>query len=171
MNKDLYFIPLLARAYDASDRVAGLKNAFGEIQQLGQLKKHRVGLEQFHRFMAESICKPVPNLLVAKENITIAELVPIQAVSEFRIAGLLPGFYSIRLETGRLLWAGHLREEDLLWALAFPSTALSLAADTHDTQDQWTRELKLLQEEIIVNVYPGLESGMLGIKIARWKIS
>lgn len=169
MNKDLFFIPIFAKAFQQPDRVGALRNALAEIEQLGQTEEYRIGLEQFDRFMAEAYSQQVPHVRLEKDGVTIAELVPSLATEEIRVPGILPGLYSVYLSTGRLLWAGSLDEEDLLWAQAFPSASLRLAADSAESRAACTRELKLLQDEIVVRVYPGLENGMIGIRIDRWK--
>jgi hypothetical protein len=126
MKRDLYFIPILCRAFDEPDRAAALRRAFAEIERLGRF-------------------------------------VPGQTADEVRITGIVPGTYSLRLDTGRLLWTAGLEAKDVLWAEAFPSTPLRLAADSHGTQKPCSRELKL--GKLLLRVYPGLEEGTLGIRI------
>lgn len=167
MNKDLYFIPLLARAFDQADRVRALQKAFAEIERLGELEPYRFGLQQFHRFMADACHSQAPKLCLEKDGVALAELDPFQAIEEMRIPGMLPGSYSVRLATGRLLWTAKLEREDLQWAYAFPSKALRLAAESDESRVVCTREFQLLQDEIVVRVYPGIESGTIGIRISQ----
>ena len=169
MNKDLYFIPLLAWAFRQADRVTALRAALTEIDRLGRTEKFRFGFRQFDSFLREAYSLQVPRLRVERDGAVVAEFVPCETVRETQLSGVVPGSYSFRLNTGRLLWAGALKEEDLLWAHAFPSVALPLAADSHQAAAPWTREWRLVQEEILVRVYPGIESGALGIRIDRWK--
>ena len=147
MKRDLYFIPILCRAFDEPDRAAALRRAFAEIERLGRFENYRVGLRQFHRFMKEAYTRPVPHLLLEKDRSIIARIVPGQTADEVRITGIVPGTYSLRLDTGRLLWTGNLEEKDLIWACAFPTAALPLAADTEEPQGGWSQELKLLQKD------------------------
>ena len=163
MKRDLYFIPILCRAFDEPDRAAALRRAFAEIERLGRFENYRVGLRQFHRFMKEAYTRPVPHLLLEKDRSIIARIVPGQTADEVRITGIVPGTYSLRLDTGRLLWTAGLEAKDVLWAEAFPSTPLRLAADSHGTQKPCSRELKL--GKLLLRVYPGLEGGTLGIRI------
>lgn len=171
MNQDLYFIPILARAFAVPDRGQALASAFQEVERLGQLKQYQTGYRQFQRFMAESYCVQVPKVQLVKNGAVITELTPCAATQEVQVPGITPGEYSIRLATGRLLWSGTLEKQDLLWAEAFPSAALPLAADTEEPRRVWTQELKLLRDEIVVHVYPGMEQGTIGIQINRWKQS
>jgi len=163
MNKDLYFIPILCRAFDEPDRVAALGSAFAEIERLGQFKNYRRGLWQFRRFMKEALTRTLPELLLEKGRSVIARIVPDQTVHEMVITGITPGTYSLRLDTGRLLWTAGLAAKDLFWAQAFPATPLRLAADSHGTRQPCSRELQLGQ--LLLRVYPGLEGGTLGIRI------
>jgi hypothetical protein len=169
MNKYLYFISLLAWAFKQPDRVTALQAVLIEIDQLGQTEQFRVGYRQFGDFLREAYSLQVPRLRLERDGELVAEFIPCETVQETQVSGIVPASYSLRLNTGRLLWTEVLKEEDLLWAHAFPSTALLLAADSHGAATPWKREWKLLQEEIFVRVYPGVESGALGIRIDRWK--
>jgi hypothetical protein len=51
-KNNLYFIPILAEAFDQKDRVGALKEALHEIIQLGNFPDFRKGFEQFLYFMA-----------------------------------------------------------------------------------------------------------------------
>jgi hypothetical protein len=169
MNNDLYFIAILARAFDQPDPAEALSKAFAEIERLGRLPRYQTGFRQFCRFMAKAHHRQVPDLRLEKDGVSIAQYVFGQAAEEMRIPLIRPGSYSVRLATGRLLWMGDLHAQDLLWADAFPATALPLAADSDDALTVYTRELHLLDNEIVLRVYPGLEYGTIGIRIDRWK--
>ena len=77
------------------------------------------------------------------------------------LANVMPGDYSLVLETGRGIWEGCLTPRDLLWGIAFPGRALDLAADTGERPTTATREEQLLGSELILRVFPGLESGRI----------
>jgi hypothetical protein len=87
---------------------------------------------------------------------------PFQVVESIR-----PGTYNFKLDTGRLLWSGPLTEKDLIWVYAFPSKDLALAADTGEAESLWTQELRLLEDLVIIRVFPGIESGRIEIHIRR----
>jgi len=78
---------------------------------------------------------------------------------------VLPGDYSLTLETGRVIWEGHLTARDLLWSEAFPERALDLAADIGGRPTTTTREEQLLGGELILRVFPGLESGRIEVEL------
>ena len=78
---------------------------------------------------------------------------------------VLPGDYSLALETGRVIWEGHLAARDLLWSAAFPERALDLAADTGERPTTTTHEEHLLGGDLILRVFPGLESGRIEVEL------
>ena len=104
-------------------------------------------------------------IIVTKNGDTIGSI-PAKA-SPFRqnIGNVTPGFYEIRLSTGRLIWQGELTAGDLFWAAAFPGQQLDMAADTKDTQPQPTREYRFLDGELTIRVFPAIESGRIEFKI------
>jgi hypothetical protein len=79
------------------------------------------------------------------------------------VAGLLPGRFALRLDTGRLLWEGELTARDLLWTAAHPGEPLAMAADSGDESATPSREESLLEGEFVLRVYPCLENGVLEI--------
>lgn len=79
------------------------------------------------------------------------------------IGNLQPGLYTLKLTTGWALWEGELTAEDLLWTAAFPGQALALAADTEAKPGDPSREFLLLEGEIVIKIFPGIESGSMEI--------
>ena len=79
--------------------------------------------------------------------------------------GLTPGNYTVKFSTGRIVWEGTLTAKDVLWVRAFPSQELKVAADSGGAQRQYSRREVLLAGEIEIFIYPGVESGDLGIEI------
>jgi hypothetical protein len=73
----------------------------------------------------------------------------------------LPGKHKVRLSNGRVLWEGDLEKEDLIWAFAFPERDLPMAAQTESHVQEPTKTLSLLEGELIMYVYAGLESGKM----------
>jgi len=82
-----------------------------------------------------------------------------------KIGGIKPAYYRFLLSTGRLIWEGNLTEKDLLWAFAFPQQDLEMAAKTDDMIKRATREIKALGGEVIIRIFPEIESGNLEIEI------
>lgn len=81
------------------------------------------------------------------------------------IGNIAPGNYTFRLSTGCALWEGELTENDLVWSRAFPGRALDLAADTGETQQEASREISLLDGEVVFLIYPGIENGRMKIAL------
>jgi hypothetical protein len=81
------------------------------------------------------------------------------------IRNVKPGLYTVKMDTGRVIWQEELTEQDLIWAAAFQGQALDLAADSEEATDRTTREILLLNGEVIIRVFSGVESGCLELKI------
>jgi hypothetical protein len=81
------------------------------------------------------------------------------------IRNVTPGYYEVRLNTGRVLWQADLREEDLIWSAAFPEQALDLAADTGESLRRVTKEFTILDGEITIKVFPEIESGCIEVEV------
>lgn len=79
----------------------------------------------------------------------------------YAVSGIEPGAHSLRVWTGQLLWQGELVREHLLWSEAFPGRALDLAAETGESILTPTMTDHLLDGELALTVYPGLESGRM----------
>ena len=86
-------------------------------------------------------------------------------IKEFR--NVTPDHYAARMDTGRIIWQGELTEKELIWSAAFPGQALELAADTGEPAARMTREITLLNGELIIRVFPGAESGRLELRIGE----
>lgn len=80
------------------------------------------------------------------------------------ISPVPPGSYTFRFSNGRILWEGDIRKEDLMWAFAYPEKDLPMAAETVSIQREPTRSILLLNGELIVHIFAGLETGELRIE-------
>ena len=165
VDKDLYFVPILARALREPDRAEALRRAFAEIEELGREDAHRLGHEQFRQFMAEAAIPQLPDILLEKDGEVIGRIQPSAAAREVLIPRVTPGEYALRLSNGRLLWTGTIDAAELLWARAFPGTPLPMAADSDAARCRCSREERLLGGEVVLRVYPGVERGSIGIQI------
>jgi len=75
---------------------------------------------------------------------------------------ITPGPYCLKLASGRVLWEGELLAGQLLMAEARPGKPLKLAADTGDERRTIpTHTIRLLDGEVVVKVFAGLESGRI----------
>jgi len=83
------------------------------------------------------------------------------------IDAITPGNYTFQLSNSRILWEGPLGKEDLIWAYAFPEKDLAMAAETETSEREPTRKISLLNGEITISVFPGLEAGQIRIESAK----
>jgi len=81
-----------------------------------------------------------------------------------QVSPIFPGKYIIRFSNGRMLWEGDITREDVIWTYAFPGRDLPMAAETDPLHQEPTRTLTLLDGELIIFVFAGLESGRFRIK-------
>jgi len=224
--KELYFIPILMRAFDSADIRSGLRDAFREIEQLGSLPEYADEYKQFEAFISagvqsispetrdealthilfalatntfeghdavksmlidkiqdnadlksryEQIChdigaqtvEPPISIELERDNELIQSIVFSDDSGEQRISGIVPGQYRLRLANGRLLWEGTISSQDVIWDEAFPRENYNMAADTGDLEQRSTWTEELLDGEVRVSFYPGLESGILVITLKQ----
>ena len=122
--------------------------------------------EEFERIKIEAQSFLAPEtpieIEVLKEDEVIASTIPFKDPSS--ISPIYPGHYTIRFSNGRSLWEGELAHEDVLWAYAYPEKDLPLAAETEDTQREPVKTISLLNGELVIEVFAGLESGRMTIK-------
>ena len=60
--------------------------------------------------------------------------------------------------------ADPIKTKDVIWTYAFPERELALAAETEPIQQEPTRTIALLNGELIMYVFAGLESGKILLK-------
>lgn len=225
MNKDLFFVPIIAKAVSQADRKASLRQAFNEIAELGQKPEYAQGLKQFRQFMeaaaahaqewattcvrgeiADFVTRTadaeqarwdragpldeddewrrerevtsgevelvvrgagIALALVNNDGATVGTVSLMENLTSGSIVNVLPGSYVLVLDTGWILWEGTLTGRDLLWVEAFPHQPLKLAADTCEAASECTKQIDLLDGELRLSVYPGIESGWVGINWIR----
>jgi len=228
-DNNLYFIPILAKAFEGPDRATAFKNALSEIIRLGESPEYKKGFEQFEQFVASGLQslsedsedfarlrdfvfqrvitmlasdtfdgpEEVRNSLIKRiqanpdlarryqellEELSPDNEPPLE-VELYKNNQLLstqplpseqqsvyfdqiePGNYSIRLSNGRVLWEGDIEAKDVIWELAYPEKEYPMAAATQKDEGNKTKSIKLLDGEMALNLYAGLESG--GIELFR----
>jgi hypothetical protein len=235
MNKNLYFIRILADALKGPDPEPEIRKAFSEIEELGRQSEYKQGYHQFRLFMdkikesgnlesvdpedlihemihdlifqlatglfdresnegrqlldlirsnqkwqkefeelsaqemeSEGLSGQI-KIIVTKNGNAIGSMPAKPSAFVQNISNVTPGHYDIMLSTGRLIWQGYLKEEDLFWSSAFPEQAFDLAADTGESVKRITKEVKTLDGEITIRVYPGIESGHIEVEVRNSK--
>ena len=96
----------------------------------------------------------IPEIIVERNGKSIASIPCEHLPVTKEIRDVKPGLYTIRQNTGRVIWEGELTQEELIWNAAFPEQPLDLAADTGETAARTTREIALLNGELIIQVFP-----------------
>jgi len=186
MSDDLYFFPILARAFEEPDALSALEEAFRRIREMGDLPQYRRGFLQFERFMeevAQSSCasekatealvqaiwegrdSPPSRFVLTKNGAAPRQFDAGPPRGFARLDNINPGFHSLSLDTGRVLWEGELTESHLLWVVAFPGEPLQMAADTGETGNRPTLKEDLLDGEVVLRVFPGLEGGSMEVEM------
>jgi len=226
MTEDLYFIPVLEKAFQEAESKTALKNAFDEIERLGKQKQYREGFSNFNRFMGqvckyqelwksdsmhqliatiatgtfegaekekqvalesiishpefkakyEAVCREVGEdsgkhttaiIQVFSGKRLIGEMAFAKAIGCESIEGIFPGSYTLKLDIGRVIWKGNLAGKDLIWTEAFGAKRLDLAAETEDVERQPTRKIVLLDEDVVLRTFAGIESGSIEVELTK----
>lgn len=103
------------------------------------------------------------SLLLERDGQSIATWSKVKVGETRSVGDLGPGFYRLKLDTGRVLWQGTLTEREVLWTVAYPGRPLRLAAAQGQYPDQPTLEAHLLANELLLRIFPGLESGRIEV--------
>ena len=184
MRDDLFFIPMIARVLEERDPRRALRDVLARIQAMGREARYRRGHEQFLRFMDAARATPGGELSaeawarvleetdrplscgieLETDGVPVAGYVLKPGGETWSVAGIRPGRYRLKLETGLVLWEGRLAERDLVWSQAFPGQALRLAADTEESAQRPTREVGLLEGAVVLRVFAGVEAGTMEIE-------
>ncbi len=86
-----------------------------------------------------------------------------EGARDVSVPNIAPGQYVLSLSTGRVIWTGAILPADVLWAEAYPGRDVVLAAQTGELGEEATRTERLLDGELELHLYAGLESGTMRI--------
>lgn len=122
----------------------------------------------------DRINKMAQNLYLFDHEIGVEILREDQVIGSFLVSEMSatfchisPGNYTIRLTNGRVVWKGNLTREDLLWAFAYPGKGLAIAAETETDDQKPTKIESILDGELELSVFAGLESGEIKIRVRK----
>ncbi len=142
----------------------------GEAQAaLGLIGSEPQWQEEFEKICGEvsksQTTYRAPEIIIEKNGQCIS-LTPWerQPVSQ-EICNLMPARYVARMDSGRVIWEEDLTGKELIWSQTFPGQALELAADTGEPAAKMTREITLLNGELVIRIFPGTKSGRLELRI------
>ena len=106
-----------------------------------------------------------PVLQLLREGRQIGEVTFETVPGRHAIDGVRPGRYSLRTDTGLVIWEGELTSKDLVGTDAFGGRDLALAAEAGDVPRRPSREVKVPGARLVLRIFPGIESGALEIVI------
>lgn len=81
------------------------------------------------------------------------------------VDGIAPGYYTLKLDCGLVLWEGKFHSRDLIWTQAYRGKNLKLAAETSDIRRQPVREIRIPEAAVILRTFAGVETGSLEIEL------
>jgi hypothetical protein len=121
---------------------------------------------EYERIQSEARAFLAPETPINIEVLQQGELISsfISSIDTHSIGPIRPGRYTVRFSNGRILWEGALTKEDLIWSFAFPEQDLPMAAETDLDRREPSKVISLLDGELVVEVFAGLESGEMRIK-------
>ena len=122
---------------------------------------------EYDRIKTEARAFLPPDTSMEIELLVDKELIgsfPMSAGTNY-ISSIQSGSYEIRFSNGRIIWEGNLTREDLIWSQAFPEKSLPMAAESEFVEQRPTKAISLLNGELSLYVYAGLESGEIKIEI------
>jgi len=124
---------------------------------------------EYERIKKEAQDLGAPKIRLKIELLRDSTVIGTMAVEDkaTSFSSIIPGRYTVRLSNGRILWEGALTREDLIWTYAFPTQDLAMAAKTEPFKQPPTKKLPLLADEVVMQVFAGLESGAIRISRAH----
>lgn len=167
MSRDMFFIPVLAKAFAAANRRVSLAQALTDIRHMGSQTGYEGGRAQWHQFLAAARPPASGQVLVGAEGIRIELSVPFPTNVEVMIPDLQPGHCTVMLSTGLVLGEMDLTAEDLIWEAAFDGVDFKMAADTEAQEPICSRTHHLKNGAAQVRTYPGVERGSIGVMLMR----
>jgi len=156
-------IDLLTDTFTGSDK---------EKQEIINLIKADPGMllayNELKAEMAEFLPKDLPMLIeIEKDGNPFASFAHEPSSESILIKGITSGNYVIKLSTGLFIWQGNLSDKQLIWKKAFPKEKLKAAAETKIIGQKASFTEPLLKGELILEVFPGLESGAIQLTFRK----
>lgn len=105
-------------------------------------------------------------IFVFRDNESVAKVSLSEKKKTAVLDNLMPGFYRLVLSGGRQLWQGSLEAKDLIWTEAFGKDPLKLAAQTSDARENPVRTINILDGELKLHLFAGVESGNMQIEMS-----
>jgi len=142
------------------------KEAQAVLNLIGSQRSWQEEFEKMHKETEKSkMPESAPKIIIERNGQPIGSISCERLPVAKEIRDAKPGQYSVKMDTGRVIWEEKLTEKDLLWAAAFEGRALDLAADSEAALTRPSREFSLLNGELTIRIFPETESGRLEVKI------
>ncbi|HPF38107.1 MAG TPA: hypothetical protein PK093_05650 [Phycisphaerae bacterium] len=106
-----------------------------------------------------------PTVSVRRDGDPFIELPLDEIPKKVRLLPIVPGRYTIELDSGRILWEGNITKADVEWELAHPGKPIPVAAATGEGQHRHVREEVSPNGACRVRIYAGLRSGQMEVDI------
>lgn len=106
-------------------------------------------------------------VLVSRDNKPFKSITFTEIPGSKTIDRVTAGLYNISFASGRAIWEGELTEQTTVWARAYPGRPFDLAADTTGKKPEPTKQISLFDGDIIIHVFPSIESGSMKITINK----
>jgi len=110
-------------------------------------------------------------VLVSRDNKPFKSVTFSDIPGSKTIDRITAGLYDISFASGRTIWKGELTAQAIVWAKAYPGRPFDMAADTTGKGPEPTKQISLFDGEIIIQIYPSIESGSMKITINAVKDS
>ena len=167
MSDDLYFVELIADALHSDDPERALARALQQIRDDGLRLVDPRPWQQFCAFMQEVRSSLAIEFVVRQQSRVVGQITVRAGMGVRVLSGIVAGSYEIRLSTGRVVWRAELTNEDLLWHVAYPGEDLRMAADSDGVADIPSRRELLLDGDVELLLFPGINSGRIGMRLRR----
>lgn len=149
-------VPILSDTWEGSERD---RDAILALCQTHPMLSQR--LNQLRIELEPALEVPELALRLRRGDHIVAEVMVSGLPRGVSIPDITPGSYSIETSTGRIIWNGDIAAEHVLWTEAYPERDLQMAAQTDESEGEPTLAVSLLNGELGLQLYAGLESGTL----------
>ena len=110
-------------------------------------------------------------IIISRDNKPFKSLTFDDIPGSKTIDGIMAGLYDISFASGQSIWKGQLTRQSTVWAEAYPGRPFDLAADTEGKRPEPAKQMELFDGDIIIRIYPSIESGSMKITINAVKDS
>lgn len=159
MTHPLKFIDEIDQALRSQSPETALKAVFSRIEAEAD-DDEKVN---FRLFMTEVVNSRRMGLVLHQNDVPYRKISLVPGHWSAVVEDIVPGSYSLALETGWVLWERDLTRQELIWEFAFPEENLPAAATTAEEALPHSVRDSILDEVCVISVTPGLSTGTIRI--------